>query len=731
MLRGMLRLAILVLPLAHLSAQEIDANITWQSRRSSTIADQIADPAERKAFIELSRQASPSWMLERAQSFLTRFPQSAFLFQAYDVAARASFDLGEYDSGLAWARESLALLPENPLLLVSVADVEARTHQNSAAISAARDALDYLDRFTAPSTISPQHWPEVKRKLQASANFAQGRALLNEGLALAAGEERSRRLKEGEDALLQARQLNPSDSEITYLLGLAQLAEKKTMPAAASFAAVYRVNDSLSAKALADLQSLYRTATPEPQVSFERFLRHAEESKMAPPAEAGHEKSQAPAQALPAYAGSESCRGCHQEIYRQWSQTGMAKMLRPYAPQNVIGDFEKDNKFYTGEEDSFRRGKLETAHAQGGELFARMVIRNGRHYFDIRQADGTWRTYPVNYTIGSKFQQAYATRLANGEIHVFPIQYSRIAHRWINYWKIIDGPESERANLGSWQKLDASTSYQAICAVCHTSQLRNRKNGGFDVENVEFREPGIDCEMCHGPSAQHVAEMTMNEPYPKRALDPPVNFGELQSRDFLRVCAQCHMQSAVRTPGPGGELNYSSSGEFFRTDLSIPFGEFSRKGFYKDGRFRQTTFIVEALERSQCYRKGNVTCGTCHDPHGHDAASNLKSLSYPDQPDLMCTGCHSQFQSAATLAAHTHHAAESQGSRCVSCHMPRIMDSVLFEARTHRIDDIPNAAMTERFGQRESPNACLLCHSEKDARWVKKEMERWKSLPQG
>ena len=730
MLRRMLGIGILVLPLVHLAAQDIDANITVQNRNPSTIADQIRDPVERGAFIELSRHAQPAEMLERAQLFLKRFPLSAFLFQAYDVAARASFDLGQYGPGLNYARQSLQLLPENPLLLVSVADVEAREHHNDAAIADAQDALEYLGRFTGPSSISAERWPEVKRKLEASANFARGRALLEQALALPRAEDRPLLLKKCESVLRQAQQQNSADPEITYLLGLAQLSSGELEAASASFAAVYKAKDALAPKALANLQTLRKTLKPD--VSLEIFLRQAEERKADVSVNAGRGETHDPSyQVPPAYAGSDSCRGCHSAIYQSWSETGMTKMLRPYAPQNVIGDFQTDNQFYLGDEAEFQDGKIELRAGAKQTPFARMVVRQGRHCFEIKQSDGAWHTYPVDYTIGSKFQQAYATRLPDGEIHVFPIQYSRVAKHWINYWKIIDGPGSERTDVRTWEKLDKATSYQAICAVCHTSQLKNVKNGGFDVKNVQFKEPGVDCEMCHGPSAQHVADMTLNEPYPKQALDPPVNFREITSRDFLRICAQCHMQSALRTPGAAGELNYSRSGQFFPANLSIPFGEFSRKGFYKDGRFRQTTFIVEALERSQCFRKGGVTCATCHDPHGHEAAANLKSLKFPDQPDLMCTGCHAQFQSRSILAGHTHHALDSEASRCASCHMPRIMDSVLFRARTHRIDDIPNPEMTLQFGQEESPNACLLCHAEKSADWVRHELKSWRQTPRG
>jgi hypothetical protein len=89
----------------------------------------------------------------------------------------------------------------------------------------------------------------------------------------------------------------------------------------------------------------------------------------------------------------------------------------------------------------------------------------------------------------------------------------------------------------------------------------------------------------------------------------------------------------------------------------------------------------------------------------------------------MCVGCHQNI--AAIAAKHTHHAPDSEASRCVSCHMPRIMNSLLFMARTHQIDDIPRPEMTARFGPQDSPNSCLLCHRDKDAEWVAQKLRAW------
>jgi len=184
-------------------AQELDSN--GSSRSQGSISDQISDPAERAAFVALYQKTDPRRLLGEAQAFLQQFPQSAFLAQVLEIAARSSFDQGDYKGGLEYARQSLVLLPENPLLLVAVADAQAGQSQNDAAIVSARDALAYLDRFVRPISVSERDWPEVKRKQQAIAYFVLGRAALRQSLEQPSGEARRNLLADSRAALSQAR----------------------------------------------------------------------------------------------------------------------------------------------------------------------------------------------------------------------------------------------------------------------------------------------------------------------------------------------------------------------------------------------------------------------------------------------------------------------------------------------------------------------------------------------
>ncbi|MEW5974390.1 MAG: multiheme c-type cytochrome [Acidobacteriota bacterium] len=709
-------------------AQEFDTVISSQNRKAYTILDQVGDPTERRALNQLFAENRLKQRAELADEFLKTYPRSWFLAQVNELAAKAWIDLGDLQKALERGRLSLKLLPENPLLLVPLANVQVQMSQLDDARESARQALDYLDRFAAPLSIPSGDWPAIHRQLKASCYFVLGRAAITDALSLPTGEQQARLLQDSEKFLLEARSLNPADAEIIYLLGLTQLSTGRSDQAAVNFAAAYSKDGPLSRQALEQLKQIHRSTRDGRETDLPNFLamvsrqarQHAHEvltprSPEEPPA-AGQQRGE--------YAGSESCRQCHADQHQNWQQTGMARMFRPYDPRNIIGDFGSEEPFFAGDQVRWDEGRLLLLPGPDRFPYARMIKDRGRHYFQIKQLNGRWVRYPVDYTIGSKWQQAYATRLPNGQIHVFPVQYNVLHKRWLNFWEVIDPEDSPRSDVRTFETFSAITSYQANCAVCHTSQLRNTQGRGFEADHLEFREAGINCEMCHGPSARHVGAMRKGKPYSKSASEPPVDFTKISSQEYLAICGQCHRQSALRDPGPRGELNYSGHTPFFYpSNKSRPYGEFSRKAFYKDGRFRETTFIVEALQRSACYRKGQAHCGHCHDVHGKDAGDNPKSLRFTRDPDRMCTQCHV----TPTLRTHRHtgHPVDSVASRCVSCHMPAIMSSLLFRARTHQIDDTPSIETVQHFGLSESPNACLQCHQEKNVEWLQDSLTAW------
>ncbi|MDE3166235.1 MAG: hypothetical protein KGN36_10540 [Acidobacteriota bacterium] len=588
-----------------LAAQQIDTSNFSSGRTGASMADRAESPAERRDFLAIAGAAGPAEMRRLADAFVAQYPRSWLLAAAWQMSAGASLDLKDYPRALAAGRSSLRLLPENPLLLVAVAGIEAAADDKRQSLRDAEDALLYLSVSAAPAAFGAKQWEESRTYLQAVA----------------------RRL-------------------------IAQSGARNLPPWVAP-----------------------------------------------PPSDAGPRLR---------YAGSEACAACHRAAYDSWRATGMGAMLRPIADTAPLADFSRESEFT----DPVSGAKVRT----GG----------GRHpYFEFSAPAGV-RRFPVAYTIGSKWQQAYAMRLPDGRIYVFPIQFNLLEKRWLNYWATLDPPGSERTQVARFAELSPATSYQRNCAVCHTSQLRLRRLSDTTFQDAVFREPGIDCEMCHGPSASHAAAMRAGTDATAAGAAPPFRFARLDHWRATMICGQCHRQSALRDLGPDGEMNYSPDPPYFSWLLSQPPAEFGTRAFYKDGRFRETTFIGEAFQRSACFRRGTAQCASCHSPHPAGARGNRTSLKFADHPDQMCLQCHSAY--IPRIASHTHHAANSPGSRCVACHMPPIMSSLLFRAASHQIE-IPSADATLRFGQEESPNACLLCHKDRGAAWAADSLRQWATAP--
>jgi tetratricopeptide (TPR) repeat protein len=673
--------------------------------KAVTILDEIDDPGERKAYVALFQKQNPEERRKTAIEFLERYPQSWFLAQAYEIAAKASIDLGDTRSAVQFGRESLKLLPENPLLLVPLADAEIQQSNLAGAAQDARMALDCLKRFLRPAVFSEKEWRTLERQLRASSYYVLGKAATEQGLN-AKGPGRGCKLQEAEEFTSRSFQLNPSDPTTPYLLGLIRLVRGNPKGAASAFAATYQRGGPLQEKAEKHLQEIYAHWPSKPAQGFDAFVRDVANPEAPVQGPELTEESQHAGGPAPAYAGSQSCQSCHPREYSGWQNTGHARMFRPYKFENVFGDF--DNATYTDET---------------GKVVARFTHDATQHYFDIMDIHGKWHQYRVDYTIGSKWQQTYAIRLPNGKIQVMPLQYNRDQKRWAAFWKTIDPPNSERAQVTNFPNLSWQTAYLPHCGPCHTSQLRAKTLMSPEPKDLDIAEGGINCEMCHGASGDHVASMRLAKPGYKPPLKLQVEFGKLSSRDYVAICGQCHLQSAVLTMGAEGEVNYRHFPDtFYEHYRSRPYGEFALRAFYKDGRFRVVSYIVESFLRSKCYHDGHAHCGHCHDFHPSQS-SNIRALKFLDNPNQMCLQCHAEY--AAKLEAHTHHAAKSEGSLCTACHMPKIMNSVMFKTMTHQLDDIPNAEMTARFGQENSPNACLICHKDKDIAWLRVELSHW------
>ena len=369
----------------------------------ATVLDEIPDPAERKAFVDLFAKRNPAERRKVAEEFLEHYPQSAFLSKAYEIAAKASIDLGDNKAAIQFGTEALKLQPENPLLLVPLANIQVREGAVAEATQNANSALDCLDRFIGPSVFSAKEWATLAKQLRASSLYVLAEATLSEGLK-ASGAERDAKLKEAEEFANQSWRLDTTDPNSAYLLALIRLTRGNQKGAAIALAVAYHQDGPLKARAEQRLRVLYAQGLSKPQQGFDEFVQGLEAAVQTLPPELDRPAEPAETTAgAPAYIGSNSCQSCHAREYAGWQNTGHARLLRPYKFENVFGDF--NNATFCDET---------------GKVVARMTHDETQHYFETLDTKDKWHRYQVDYTIGAKWQQTYATRLPNGEIPGLP-----------------------------------------------------------------------------------------------------------------------------------------------------------------------------------------------------------------------------------------------------------------------------------------------------------------------
>jgi hypothetical protein len=134
------------------------------------------------------------------------------------------------------------------------------------------------------------------------------------------------------------------------------------------------------------------------------------------------------------------------------------------------------------------------------------------------------------------------------------------------------------------------------------------------------------------------------------------------------------------------------------------------------------------LIESPCYQHGTMTCLSCHTMHPGDEQSleiwKDDQLKPEMRGDQACLQCHDEY--SEKIVQHTHHAADSNGSRCQNCHMPNTTYGLLSTTRSHQISS-PKATASMTNGER--PNACALCHLDRTEKWISESLHQWYGQP--
>lgn len=385
-----------------------------------------------------------------------------------------------------------------------------------------------------------------------------------------------------------------------------------------------------------------------------------------------------------AFTGSASCRECHESFYTLWATSHHGLAMQPV-------------------DDAFARRELTpqtNAIAIGKSRFctdaaARQIIEDG--------PDGR-HVYPIVHAMGGKDIYYLLTPLARGRLQVLPLAYDVARREWFDAGAsmvrhFVDGPVDR-----SLQWRDPLLTFNTACFSCHVSQIAKNYDLKTDSYHTVWREPGINCESCHGPGAEHIRvcrAAPTNQPPADLKLISMKNLSLLRRDD---TCATCHAKMRPIT------TNFTPGERFFdHYDLTT----FENPDFYPDGRDLGENYTYTLWLTSPCARSGKLDCVHCHTSSGRYRFAGEKT-------NQSCLPCHREHVENAP--AHTHHKAGSQGNRCVSCHMP-----MTTFARMRRSDHSmrpPTPAVTLAC---KSPNACNLCHTDKDAKWADRYVRQWRA----
>lgn len=375
------------------------------------------------------------------------------------------------------------------------------------------------------------------------------------------------------------------------------------------------------------------------------------------------------------FVGSSKCVECHKENHSAWHNSRHSKMIQDSRkdPSVVVADFSQ-----LPEDANFAR--KDAVYTVGGKFKQRYMMR--------KDINGT-----EDYVLGN-YQWNVQTQKWQG------------FKPW-KYWYKTAYPQD-----------NAQLPTSRACDGCHFT--------GF-MSTEKRVETGIACESCHGPASKHV-----EEPESKvylASLSDPIRQNE--------VCLQCHMRnrdirlsdhnmSEIYGDARDYPFGYEPGKSLSEYKLPAPFTlGHETKEFYANGMGKKNRTQGNEFVHSMKGKHG-ITCINCHNPH------TLEPTAKDNTGNTLCMKCH-DFGSPIgphqeSLEQHTRHKADSKGSLCVECHMPKVgkhTGKSPLTVRTH-LFGFTTPTETIKYNMPPETNACFACHKEdRTMQTLQNDLEQW------
>jgi tetratricopeptide (TPR) repeat protein len=393
-----------------------------------------------------------------------------------------------------------------------------------------------------------------------------------------------------------------------------------------------------------------------------------------------------PTETQSAYTGSASCRKCHEKFYQLWAPSHHGLAMQPYTAELAKRELTPQTNEIT--------------------------IVNYRYRADISQKAGHVieqgpdgeKKYQIEHALGGKNVFYFLTKLDRGRLQTLPVAYDVRKKEWFDTAasgvRHFPGQTDEPINWKDWQY-----TFNTACYGCHVSQVSTNYDLNTDTYHTVWKEPGINCETCHGPAGEHVR---VCEAAPKGTVPKDLKITR-GGRDFSKeqnnaTCSSCHAKAVVLTETfqPGARF----FDHFGLVTLENP-------DYYPDGRDLGENYTYTSWMMSPCVKSGKLDCLHCH------TSSGRYKFKAEEKANQACMPCHKDKVDNASQ--HTNHEAGSDGDKCISCHMP-----MTEFARMRRSDHSmlpPSPAATIAF---KSPNACNVCHKDKTPEWADETVRKWR-----